>query len=121
MSKKILIIEDDEFFRELISKKLSEANFEFDMAPNGEDGLEKAKTEKPGLIFLDILLPNMDGFEVLAKIKQDKEISSIPVVILSNLGQKEDIDKAMTLGAKDYLIKAQIDVDEIVDKIKKYL
>jgi len=121
MTKKILIIEDDEFFRELIAKKLHNSGFEFSMSINGRDGIEKVKEEKPGLVFLDVLLPDVDGFEVLSKIREDKEISSTPVIILSNLGQKEDLDRGLKLGATDYLIKAQIDIDEIIEKIKKYI
>lgn len=121
MSKQILIIEDDEFFRELIAKKLNKSGFEFSLAINGQEGVERMKTDKPALVFLDILLPDVDGFDILTKIKADKEISSIPIIILSNLGQKEDIDKGLELGATDYLIKAQIDLDEIVEKIKKYI
>ncbi|MFH1968141.1 MAG: response regulator [bacterium] len=119
--KTILIIEDDAFLRDLISKKLSSAGFTASEATDGEAGLKKAKEEKPSLILLDLLLPVPDGFEILSRLKQDPETSSIPVVILSNLGQKEDVDKGLGLGANDYLIKAQFTPDEIIAKVKETL
>jgi len=121
MAKKVLIIEDDAFFRELISKKVTESGFEFMSAVNGEDGVKKVEKDKPDLILLDLLLPNMDGFEVLSRIRQESGSSDTPVIILSNLDRKEDIDKGLKVGANDYLIKSQIDIDEIVEKIKKYI
>ena len=119
--QKVLIIEDDGFLRELISKKLSSSGFDITEAINGEDGLKKAEEEKPALILLDLLLPVQDGFEVLAKLKGDPKTSSIPVIILSNLGQKEDVDKGMEMGATDYLIKAQFTPEEVIAKVKEAL
>ena len=119
--QKVLIIEDDGFLRELISKKLSSSGFDITEAINGEDGLKKAEEEKPALILLDLLLPVQDGFEVLAKLKGDPKTSSIPVIILSNLGQKEDVDKGMEMGATDYLIKAQFTPEEVIAKVKETL
>lgn len=121
MAKNILIVEDDAFLRDLISKKISSAGFNPIEAVDGKTGLEKARGGTPDLILLDLLLPAPDGFEVLKRLKQDKTTSSIPVIILSNLGQKEDIDKGMQLGAKDYLIKAQFTPEEIITKIKETL
>jgi len=119
--KKILIIEDDKFLRELIAKKLLKENFEIFEAIDGEEGLKKIKEEKPDLILLDLILPGIDGFEVLAQIKKDPAMLSIPVIILSNLGQKEDIEKGMRMGAVDFLIKAHFTPGEIIDKIKSVL
>ena len=118
MAKKILIIEDDEFFRELIRKKISSnKDFEFMEAADGEKGLEAIKKEKPDLVLLDLLLPNVDGFEVLSKVRSDSDISKTPIIVLSNLGQQEDIEKALKLGANDYMIKSQFDINQIIDKI----
>ena len=103
-SKKILIIEDDVFLNELMAKKLIEEGFDVIKAVNGEEGLEMAQQERPDLILLDLILPGMDGFEILEKIKEEPETSAIPVIILSNLGQREDIEKGFDLGADDYLI-----------------
>jgi len=119
--KKILIVEDDKFLRELISRKLITENFEVVEAVDGEEGIRKAKEEGPDLILLDLILPGTDGFEVLATIKNNSSLSAIPVIILSNLGQKEDIEKGLKMGASDYLIKAHFTPREIIDKIKLIL
>ena len=116
--KKILIIEDDVFLNELMAKKLIEEGFDVLKAANGEEGLEQARQEKPDLILLDLILPGMDGFEILEKLKEDTETSSIPVIILSNLGQREDIERGFDLGADDYLIKAHFTPDEIVERAR---
>jgi len=121
MAQKILIIEDDKFLRELIVRKLNEEGFDVSEAVDGEEGIKKVKQEKPDLILLDLILPGMDGFEVLSQIKNDSGLSSIPVIILSNLGQKEDIEKGMRLGAVDYLVKAHFEPNEIIEKIKSTL
>lgn len=118
---KILIVEDDRFLRELIARKLIKEGYEIVEAVDGEEGVKKVKDEKPDLILLDLILPGMDGFEVLAKIKDDPKTSLIPVLILSNLGQKEEIEKGLKLGAVDFLVKAHFTPDEIVEKIKRIL
>lgn len=118
---KLLIIEDDKFLRDLISQKLSKEGFEITGSVDGDDGLKKVNEEKPSLILLDLILPGIDGFEVLRRLKQKPETEKIPVVVLSNLGQKDDIDKAKSLGAVDYLIKAHFTPGEIVDKVKDVL
>lgn len=119
--KKILVVEDDKFLRELISKKLSNEGFSIVEAIDGEDGVKKIKEEKPDLILLDLILPNIDGFEVLAKAKADPSTSGIPVVILSNLGQDEEVQRGLKLGAVDYLIKAYFTPAEIIEKVKAVL
>jgi len=118
MPKKILIVEDDKFLRELISRKLSDEGFDVAEAIDGEEGVKKAKAENPDLILLDLILPGIDGFEVLSKTKEDPNSASIPVIILSNLGQKEEVEKGLKLGAADYLIKAHFTPGEIIEKIK---
>lgn len=119
--KSILIIEDDDFFRELVRKKLSSEGFSVFEAVDGEKGIKEVKEKKPNLILLDLLLPNVDGFEVLSQIKTDSAISSIPIIILSNLGQQEDIERGLKLGANDFLIKSQFDIDQVINKIKDIL
>ncbi len=121
MAEKILVVEDDKFLRELISRKLSDEGFDITQAVDGEDGIEKIKQVKPDLILLDLILPSIDGFEVLSRIKEDPSVASIPVIILSNLGQKEEIEKGLSLGAVDFLIKAHFTPGEIIDKIKTLL
>ena len=121
MAKTILIIEDDKFLRELIVRKLTEEGFGVSEAVDGEEGIKKIKEEKPDLILLDLILPGIDGFEVLSKKKEDPALASIPVIILSNLGQKDDVEKGLKMGAVDYLIKAHFTPGEIIDKIKAVL
>jgi len=121
MAKNILIIEDDEFLRSLINTKLTAEGFTVDAAPDGETGIKKIKKDKPDLVLLDLLLPGIDGFEVLTKAREDEATKSIPIIILSNLDQKGEIDRGIKLGATDFLIKSQITSAEIIEKIKKTL
>ena len=121
MAKKILIIEDDKFLRELIVKKLVKEGYEISEAVDGEEGVKKVKEEKPDLVLLDLILPGIDGFEVLSRTKEDPALSQIPVIILSNLGQKEDVERGLGLGAIDYLIKAHFTPGEIIEKIRAIL
>jgi len=118
---KILIIEDDKFLRELITRKLSSENFEIIGAIDGESGLKMLQEQKADLVLLDLILPGMGGFEVLAKIRQDPQIANVPVIILSNLGQREDVEKGLKLGAVDYLVKAHFTPNEIIEKVKQSL
>ena len=119
---KILIIEDDSFLRELIVKKLFNEGFEVVEGVDGEEGLKKAQ-EEPGIdiVLLDLILTGIGGFDVLAKMKEDAIIATISVVILSNLGQKEDIEKGLKLGAIDFMIKAHFTPSEIIEKVKGIL
>ena len=118
---KILIIEDDKFLRQLIVQKLVKEDYDVMEAIDGEDGLKKAKEGSPDLILLDLILPGIDGFEVLNQMKQENLLEKIPVIILSNLGQKEDVERGLNLGAVDYLIKAHFTPGEIIEKVKKAL
>jgi DNA-binding response OmpR family regulator len=121
-SKKIILIEDDEFLRELASKKLAEAGYDVEVASTGEEGMEKIKSKHFDLILLDIILPGMGGFEILEEVNhlQKKRMSDMPVIMLSNLGQKEEIEKAKKLGAQDYLVKAHFTPESIVKRIREY-
>ena len=121
LQERILVIEDDKFLRELIAKKLIKEGYETSEAVDGEEGIKKIKEEKPDLILLDLILPGIDGFEVLSRMREDSTTNSIPVIILSNLGQKEDVEKGLKLGAVDYLIKAHFTPGEIIEKIKTAL
>jgi len=121
MPKNILIVEDDKFLRELIVRKVANEGFNVSEAIDGEEGIKKIKEEKPDMVLLDLILPGIDGFEVLSRMKEDPALSSVPVIILSNLGQKEDIEKGMKLGAIDYLIKAHFAPGEIINRIKTHL
>lgn len=121
MEKNILVVEDDKFLRELMSQKLTKEGFHIIQAVDGEEGLKKIKEEKPALVLLDLILPGIDGFEVLTRVKEDPEISKTPIIILSNLGQREDVEKGVKLGATDYLIKAHFTPGEIIEKIKNVI
>lgn len=118
--KKILLIEDDPFLADIYNTKLKEAGYSVSIAIDGEDGLKKTKELKPDLILLDIVLPNVDGWEFLERIKKVKP-EGLEVVILSNLGQKEEIEKGLSLGATKYLVKAHYTPSEVVAEVKKIL
>ncbi|HEY4518289.1 MAG TPA: response regulator [Candidatus Paceibacterota bacterium] len=116
----VFVVEDDEFMRGLEVKSLETAGFNISTASDGKKALALLlKGPKPDLIILDLLLPDMSGFDVLAQIKQDPLSSSIPILVLSNLGQEEEIDRAMKLGAASYLIKANCTFSTIIAKVQE--
>lgn len=116
---KILIIEDDQSLVKIISEALDSEKFEVILALEAEEGINKAISESPAVIVLDILLPGKSGFACLKKLKKIKETRRIPVIILSNLGQEEEIRNGMKLGAVDYLVKTDFTINEVADKIIK--
>lgn len=117
----LVIIEDDKFLRDLIVRKLTQEGFQVREAENGEKGLEVLREDLPQLLLLDIVLPGINGYDVLIEMKKDERLASIPVVVLSNLGQKEEIERAQTLGAKDFLVKAKYTPSEIAARIRTLL
>ncbi|MEI6494966.1 MAG: response regulator [bacterium] len=119
--KKILIVEDDEFLRSLTTKRLEKEGYAVAVAVDGESAVSAVRDNMPNLILLDLLLPGVNGFDVLEKLKADEALKSIPVIVFSNLGQKEDIDKANSLGADDFLIKANFTLDDVIGKINAKL
>jgi len=118
---KVLLIEDEKEVAELYRLKLSLDGYEVITAENGEEGLERAFSEKPDLIFLDIKMPKMDGFEALKKLRSNEKTKNVPILILSNFDEQELIEKGMTLGANEYLIKSQFTPEGISKKIKDWL
>jgi len=118
---KILIIEEDRFLRKIYKNKFSRAGFEFREAISGDEGLNKVYSEKPDLVLLDLMLPKRSGFDVLVELKRDKSTRKIPVVILSNLAQEQDIQRVMSLGASDYLIKTEVSLSDVIDRVKECL
>jgi len=120
---KVLLVEDDAFLREICSKKLLKEGLTVYEAIDGEQALNSIDEIKPDIILLDIILPAIDGFQILHQIRshKDKKIANTPVIMLSNLGQEDDIKKAMDMGANDYLVKAHFTTEEIVNKVKKTL
>ncbi|MFA5935696.1 MAG: response regulator [Patescibacteria group bacterium] len=117
----ILLVEDDGFLASIYAQKLELEGFDVSLATNGEDGLRLAGKDTPALILLDLIMPRLDGFQVLEKLKQDAATKAIPVLILSNLGQREDVERCMALGAAGYVIKAHSLPHETVAKIKEIL
>ena len=118
---KILLIEDDPFLLSMYSIKFEAEGFVVISADDGEKGLEAAKKTDSDIILLDILMPKMNGFEVLEKLKEDERTRKIPIILLTNLNQKDEIEKGLILGADDYLIKAHFMPSEVVTRIKKIL
>lgn len=121
MKKQILIIEDEKFLSQLLVEGLKKEGLEVFTAIDWQEGSKILKEIKIDFIILDILLPGVDGVEILAQIKKDEELKSIPVLILSNLSQEDKIEECKKRGALDYLIKANYTIPEIIAKIKKYL
>lgn len=119
--KKIMWVEDDKFLSDIIARKLSAQGCTLSHATEGEDALRMLEKETPDLILLDILLSGIDGFEILRRVKSNEKTRAIPVILLSNLGQKEDVEKGKSLGAARFLIKATVTLDEIVDEMKAVL
>ena len=123
--KTILFIEDESVLQKTFAEILSQEGYHMISALDGEIGLRMANPpageKKPDLILLDLILPKIQGFEVLKRLKEDKETKEIPVIVLTNLERIEDIDRALELGATTYLVKAQYSLEEVVEKIKKAL
>lgn len=118
---KVLLIEDDPFLIDIYATKLEEKGFEVLVAVNGEEAVLKVSEENFDLVLLDIVLPQLDGWEVLEKIKSNPKFKDLKVIILSNLGQKEEVEKGLNLGAVKYLIKAHYTASEVVEEINKIL
>jgi len=119
--KKILFIEDDMALQKAFGTILKNKGYEVTSAFDGETGLKMAKEEGPDLILLDLILPKIHGFEVLKRLKEEKETQEIPVIILTNLEDTENVGKALELGATTYLLKTQYGLEEVLEKIKKTL
>jgi DNA-binding response OmpR family regulator len=117
--KTILLVEDDTFLAGMYVTKLELEGFRVALASDGEQAVVLAKKEIPQLMLLDIVLPKKSGFEVLKEVQADPTTKGIPVILLTNLGQKEDVKKGLQLGATDYLIKAHFMPSEVVSKVKR--
>lgn len=117
----ILLVEDDPFLVEIYTTKLKKAGFKVKVAESGGAALSSLKSEKPDLLILDIVLPEIEGWEILRSIKEEPKLRNLKVVILSNLGQKEEVEKGLKLGAAKYLIKAHYTPSEVVEEIKKLI
>ena len=121
-NKKILIVEDDSFLQGLVSRKLTASNFDVSVALSATEGYKVLESGIiPDLILLDLLLPNIDGFEFLAKIRENPMLKPVPVIVFSNLSEEKDILKAKNLGITDFMIKSNFTLDELLEKIKSVL
>lgn len=120
-AKKILIIEDDVFLGDVLVKKLADEGYTAYLARDGALGIKQLKELKPDLVLLDIILPTKSGYDVLEEKNADHTVSDIPVIVISNSGQPVEIDRAIKLGVKDYLVKAQFDPEEVLTKVKLQL
>jgi DNA-binding response OmpR family regulator len=118
---KILVVEDEEILLTALREELNQAGYETEGAVDGEDGLEKVKSFKPDLVLLDLVMPKMDGMQVLKKLKEDESTRDLSVVILTNLSDYERISEALSLGAKDYLVKANYSLADLLEKVKTVL
>lgn len=122
MSKKtILIVEDEKGMREALRDSFEGADYEVEVAADGEEALDKITKVKADVVLLDIILPKKDGFEVLEEMKKMEKVKDIPVVLCTNLSQSEDIQRALDAGATTYLVKANYSLPEIIDKVEKVL
>lgn len=119
--KYILVAEDDAFYGNVFKTKLTKEGYEVVLATDGEQAIKQIKERKPDLMLLDLIMPVKDGFTTLSELKSDPDLKNIKVIVLSNLGQDEDIAKAKTLGADDYFVKTNISIQEMVDKVKQYV
>lgn len=117
----VLVIEDDQFLRELFVRKLFSSGFKVENAVDAKGAFEALEHWKPDIILLDLILPDIDGFEILARLKKDARLSAIPVIILSNLGEQKDIDRAMALGAQEFMVKVNFNLEEIATHIREVL
>ncbi|MBI2098585.1 MAG: response regulator [Candidatus Wildermuthbacteria bacterium] len=117
--KKILLVEDDPLLIDIYTTKLQQSGFEVQVVEQGEKVLAAIQKEKPAVVLLDIVLPHVDGWDILQQVQASEELKHIPIIILSNLGQKEEIEKGLRLGAVRYLIKAHYTPSQIVEEVVK--
>ena len=120
MSKKILIAEDEHSLAKMLKNKFKRHGFKVVCTFNGKEAFKKIKSEKPDLVLLDIVMPEQNGFLVLEEMKKFKSLNRTIVIVLSNLGQEKDIEKAKALGADDYIIKSNLSMQEIVEKVNEF-
>lgn len=120
-SLKVLIIEDDTFLSSLLKGRFEKEGFEVHQAFDGNQALEVLKEEIPDIILLDLIMPKKSGFEVLESLSLDPRLSRIPVVIVTNLAQEEDIEKVRSLGALEYFVKARTSIDDLIQKVKEII
>ena len=118
----IIVVEDESFLSKVLAERLEDEGFgHIDVAGNGEEALAMIKRHNPNIVLLDMILPKMNGFEVLEVLQADPKLKKIPVLVLSNLGQDQDIEQAKKLGARDYIVKSNFSLQKVVEKIMSIL
>jgi DNA-binding response OmpR family regulator len=120
-SPHLLLVEDDKFISRAYKDGLEREGFDVDTAFDGVEAMEKIRASSPSLVLLDLILPEKDGFAVLEEVRLDESLKHVPIIILSNLGQESDIEKGRSLGALDYLIKADVSMKDVIEKVKFHL
>lgn len=118
--KKILIAEDEDILLNVLKDRFEAEGWEVTVAKDGIEAMEQINKSKFDLVLLDLLMPKKDGFEVLKEVRDNPELKTLPIIVLSNLGGDDDIKKALALGANDYFVKTQHPMSEVVEKAKKY-
>ena len=118
---RILVVDDEEPLRTILSSELVNAGYDVETASDGDEAIAEVQNKKFDLVLLDIRMPRVDGFEVLKRARADDVTKKTPIIVFSNLGQREDIEKAKSLGADDFLIKANFTLDDVVEKINTTL
>lgn len=120
MAKRLLVAEDDRFLGNAYRMKLTKAGYDFKLVSDGEEALAVIDDFKPDVMLLDLVMPKKDGFSTLEEIRKNKKFKDLPIIVASNLGQKEDLDRAKILGATDYIVKSDISMEDIVTKVNKF-
>ncbi len=115
----VLVVEDDPFYSRIYKTKLAKEKIESQIVGNGNEAMKAAQVLRPKLILLDLIMPGKDGFETLAELKADPNLKDVPVIVLSNLSQEEDIKRIMDLGAVEYLVKANVPIQDVIDRVKQ--
>ncbi len=121
MQPKVLIVEDDRFLSSMLKTNLERDGFGVEQAFEGEEGLAKLKSAKPDLVLLDLMMPKMSGFELLGHVVADPELNTIPVIVMSNIGEEGDVNRARDLGVVDYFVKAQTPLDNMGSIVREHL
>lgn len=117
----VMVVEDNDLISKVYQAKFAKEGFEVSLAYDGEEAIRKITDEKPDIILLDLMIPKKDGFGVLEDIKKIPNLAKIPVIVLSNLGQQKDKERALFLGANEYLIKVDTSIQSIIDKTRGYI
>lgn len=121
MKKKVLIIEDEKNLIDVLKKKINKEDCEVSVARNKEEGLRMIKKINPDLILLDITMPKIDGFVIMETMTKDEKMKNIPIIAISNSGQSTELNRAQKLGVKDLIVRTELDLQDVMEKVKKHI